>query len=220
MIESFLVINPMNEKQTIVLDNFVVLEGLDGSGTTTQASLLAGKLARVPHFCTSEPTNNPIGSLIRSILKRDIDMDPRSTALLFAADRNEHLSSPEVGILAQLRQGKLVISDRYLFSSLAYQSRECGFEYVFSLNRNFPLPRVLIFLNTPVHLSQKRLKHRSGENRELFDEADIQSDILANYYRGFEQFSGTGMQVHQLDGSLPAETLCDKCWEIISKRFR
>jgi dTMP kinase len=228
---------------SIVLDNFVVLEGLDGAGTTTQLTLLDQRLSaeRVPHFCTGEPTGETIGRQIRAILRRESGADPRTVALLFAADRNEHLLKPETGILVRLRRGELVISDRYLFSSLAYQALACPFEYVRELNRPFPLPQLLLYFDTPVVLSQERLSRRQaagvraaapskasstasgpagqsplqGMTRELFDAAEIQQDILAAYERSFSLFASSGMKLHRIDGSLGVQEVFEKVWNIL-----
>ena len=110
-----------------ILQRLIVLEGLDGAGTTTQMRLLSERLTRdgKPHAATWEPTDGPIGQLLRSILARDTRAHPRSIALLYAADRNEHLYAPVIGMEARAKKGEIVICDRYLFSSLAYQSVEC-----------------------------------------------------------------------------------------------
>jgi dTMP kinase len=208
----------LSRLQREVLENFVILEGLDGSGTTTQLVLADEELTkrRIPHLCTGEPTRGPVGRLIRQILKRQIEARPDTVALLFAADRSEHLYREDEGILAQLGQGRLVISDRYLFSSLAYQSLACDPEFVFYLNSRFPLPRHVVFLDTPVALSQQRLVNRSAEGPELYDEGKIQHDILAAYERGFRRFADTDMQVHRLDGSLDPSLVFENFWSILA----
>jgi dTMP kinase len=199
----------------MVLDRFIVLEGLDGAGTTTQLRLADEKLAALgrPHFCTSEPTGHPLGMLIRDVLTRRRGLHPTALALLFAADRAEHLLEADGGILSRLERGELVISDRYLFSSLAYQSLACDFEYVRTLNAGFPLPRDVVFVDTPVHESQQRLNGRAGP--ELFDGADIQERILDNYRRSFDLFHDSGLRLHVLDGALPPADLFAKFWKII-----
>ena len=204
--------------QREVLENFIVLEGLDGSGTTTQLLLADEELTRrgIPHLCTGEPTKGPVGRIIRQILKRQIQARPDTVALLFAADRSEHLYGEGGGILAELGRGRLVISDRYLFSSLAYQSLGCDAEFVFYLNGRFPLPRHVVFLNTPVELSQQRLVNRSAKRRELYDEGKIQHDILAAYESSFRRFAGTDMEVHRLDGSLDASLVFENFWSILA----
>jgi dTMP kinase len=170
----------------------------------------------IPHCCTSEPTMGTLGMVIRDILAHRLRTHPRTLALLFAADRTEHLYEPGAGILSRLQQGELVISDRYLFSSLAYQSLDCDYDFVYSLNREFPLPRHLVFLDTPIELSQRRLASRSAGLPELFETSQVQERILANYRRSFEQFRGAGMELHGLDGSLSAEEVFWDFWKIIA----
>jgi dTMP kinase len=200
------------------LSNFVVLEGLDGSGTTTQLVLAEKALESqgIPHYCTGEPTKGPVGRVIRQILKRQIQARPETVALLFAADRNEHLYEEQGGILSHLRKGELVICDRYLFSSLAYQSLACDPEFVFSLNRAFPLPQHLVFLNTTVAVSQQRLTKRSAEGPELYDGQEIQQDILGAYERGFQRFPDSGMKLHRLDGDEDPQLVFEKFWSILT----
>jgi len=206
----------MDTQAREVLDNFIILEGLDGSGTTTQLELICRRLAEIgiPHLCTSEPTSAPVGSLIRSILKGDIGADDKTIALLFAADRREHLYAERTGILAALKRGEPVVCDRYLFSSLAYQSGPCGFDFVMYLNREYPLPRHCIFLDTPIDLSQQRLAGRKAP--ELFDSQELQPHIYADYTRAFECFAGSGMRVHRLDGTRNKEEIFREVWTVIS----
>jgi len=203
--------------QSVVLENFVVLEGLDGSGTTTQLRMTGNKLAErgIPHFCTGEPTQGPVGRTIRGILKKHLTAQPDTVALLFAADRTEHLYQEIEGIVPRIQRGELVVSDRYLFSSLAYQSLNCDPEFVFALNRSFPLPRHLVFLDTPVEMSQRRLCTRSEDGLELYDGLDIQQDILSGYERAFSLFAHTKMQLHRLDGSGDPDLVFEKFWSIL-----
>jgi dTMP kinase len=193
-----------------------VLEGLDGSGTTTQLRMLAERLAREnrPHAATWEPTDGTIGRMLRSILARETRAHPRTVALLYAADRSEHVHDPQVGIEARTRRGELVICDRYLFSSLAYQSVECGIDWVTVLNSGFPLPQCVIFLDTPVEVCQERLSQRGKE--ELFDGFAFQSKVREAYLKAFTRFSGSGMQFSLLDGDRPAGLIHGDIWKIIS----
>ena len=148
--------------QGSILGRFIVLEGLDGAGTTTQLGLLQEAVHRRGDHCvaTCEPTGGPIGRMLRKVLRGDLRMEPCTLALLFAADRSEHLHRQPDGVLAQLRTGSIVASDRYLFSSLVYQSLECSPDYVTALNARFPLPRHLFFIDTPPELCQQRLAAR------------------------------------------------------------
>src|SRR5437870_3245745 len=102
---------------------FIALEGIDGSGKSTQAKLLSDKMQKegLKVYLTCEPTGSPIGSLIRNILKGKMEADHRVIAGLFVADRLEHLLHKTNGILKKLANDFTVITDRYYFSSYAYQ---------------------------------------------------------------------------------------------------
>jgi dTMP kinase len=206
----------MDASEREVLDNFIVLEGLDGSGTTTQLELIDRKLTEleIPHMCTSEPTSDYVGSLLRSILKGTLKARHKTIALLFAADRREHLYDPRTGILSRLSRGELVVCDRYLFSSLAYQSGPCGFDFVMYLNREYPLPRHCIFLDTPIRLSQKRLAGRGA--LELFDDRELQPRITENYERAFASFAHSQMHFHRLEGARDKHEVFQEVWTVLS----
>ncbi len=199
-----------------ILQKFIVLEGLDGAGTTTQLRLLSERLARegTPHLATCEPTDGQIGKMLRAILARDVRAHPRTVALLYAADRSEHVHDPATGIEAGVKKGQLVISDRYLFSSLAYQSIECGRDFVLALNAGFPLPQLLLFLDTPVEVCQERLSARG--RKELYDGATFQTRVRDAYLRAIERYAGTGMQVSLIDGDRPAGLIHGDLWKIIA----
>lgn len=183
-----------------ILDRFVVLEGLDGAGTTTQLQRLQAAFRRrgEPCHATREPTGGPIGKLIRSVLAGERELAPCSLALLFAADRSEHLYAPG-GIVAALQAGSYVACDRYLFSSLVYQSLGCSADYVAVLNARFPLPRRLIFIDTPPDQCQQRIAARRG--RELFEEQPLQTRLRRRYLAVLRRFAGYGVTVRSVDGS-------------------
>lgn len=189
-----------------ILKNFIVFEGLDGSGTTTQMQLLAESCDRASKACkaTFEPTDKPIGRLVRSILQKQLVTTPLALALLYAADREDHLYNPIYGIAAEAEAGKLVISDRYLYSSLAYQSVECGFETIVTLNQ-FPHPEYLFFIDTPVDECLRRIAHRKTEV-ELFEHHEFLTAVKANYERIFADLNP---EVHltRIDGLLPIDEI-------------
>lgn len=195
-----------------ILDRFVVLEGLDGAGTTTQVRLLQAALERRGERCraTAEPTAGPIGTLIRSVLAGQEAMTPCSLALLFAADRSEHLYAPG-GIVAALQGGSYVASDRYLFSSLVYQSLGCPEDYIAALNARFPLPRRLIFIDTPPQQCQQRIAGR--RRRELFDHLPLQQRLRRRYFAVLRQFAGYGVTVRRVDGNGSREAVFARIWQ-------
>ena len=226
--------------QGSILDRFIVLEGLDGAGTTTQLGLLQEAVHRRGDHCvaTGEPTGGPIGRVLREVLRGDLRMEPCTLALLFAADRSEHLHRQPDGILAQLRTGSIVASDRYLFSSLVYQSLECSPDYVTALNARFPLPRHLFFIDTPPELCQQRLAARRRQkpapaqpehalaprehappqrepappHPELFDDPRHQRRLRDRYTEVLEQFTHYGVAVHTVDGSGDRATVFARIW--------
>ncbi|HNZ26341.1 MAG TPA: dTMP kinase [Spirochaetota bacterium] len=189
----------------MILKNFIVLEGLDGSGTTTQLKELAKNLEN--SYATCEPTDGHIGKLIKRILKKEICVDPLTLAYLFSADRNEHLYSVE-GIEERCNNGQLVISDRYLFSSLAYQSLYCDFEDILLLNEKFPLPEIVFFINTDPSLCLRRIQNRSQVN-EIFDSLEIQKNVLSNYLKSFDLLKEKGLKILNIDGSLTVEKILE-----------
>ncbi|HTP60364.1 MAG TPA: dTMP kinase, partial [Spirochaetia bacterium] len=107
-----------------------------------------------------------------------------------------------------------VISDRYLFSSLAYQSIECGLDFVSGLNGGFPLPQCLIFIDTPVEVSQKRLSGRG--QAELFDGQAFQVRVRENYMAAMERYRSSGMAIFVVDGDRPPEAIHEEIWKILS----
>jgi dTMP kinase len=198
-----------------IQERFIVLEGLDGAGTTTQMEMLDERLTRkgVHHTATFEPTDGPVGAFIRAVLSGKTPALPQTIALLFAADRNEHLYSAE-GILARTARGELVVSDRYLFSSLAYQSIQCGLDYVLTLNSGFPLPQCLFFLDTPVEVCQRRLSRRTAG--ELFDGVEFQSRVREAYLDVLARYRNSGMCIEALEGDRPAREIHEKIWKVLS----
>jgi len=199
-----------------ILRSFIVLEGLDGAGTSTQLKLLSQRLSSAgkKHTATWEPTDGPVGKLLRAILAREVKALPTTTAMLYAADRNEHLHAPEAGILATASRGELVVCDRYLFSSLAYQSIECGFDFVWNLNQGFPFPQCLLFIDTPVEVSQERLSLRN--KAELFDSVTFQARVRENYLAALERFAASGMAISIVNGDRPAGAIHEEIWKILS----
>ncbi len=199
-----------------ILQKFIVIEGIDGAGTTTQNRLLSEWLTvkGVGHCKTFEPTEEPSGKAIRALLA-GYAAAPGTLAWLFAADRYNHLHMPDGGVLAQLQLGKWVISDRYLFSSLAYQSMDYPFEKVAELNSSFPLPELLFFLDIPAEVGEERLAGRSA--LEIFETTDKQRVIRDSYMRVLNMYKDTNMQVVIIDGTQPAEVIAKAIQKRVSQ---
>lgn len=171
----------MTSKDTnLGLKNFIVFEGIDGSGTTTQMAYLASVFSqrKTAVFFTAEPTERPEGKLIRRILKGDIDAAPGTVAHLFAADRYQHLYGND-GILEHLEQGEIVICDRYVLSSLAYQGTTCGKELPSYLNARFPAPGLIVFFKIEAAKAMQRVQKR--QELEIFEKLPFQQAVEAAY---------------------------------------
>ncbi len=192
----------------MILKNFVVFEGIDGSGTSTQISILKKRSDSQRFFFTSEPTDSETGLFLRKMLKGDVKLDAKTTAFLFAADRNEHLygsSGTNCGVVRQTQANKIVISDRYLFSSLAYQSVTCGEELPRRLNESFPLPEILFFFEIDPCESLKRVDSR-GE-REIYEEVTFLKETEERYKKVVAEYEAmnTGMKIIRIDASRSIE---------------
>ncbi len=165
----------------------IVIEGLDGAGTTTQTRRVGEWLARrVPVWVTAEPTDRPAGRLIRKVLQGEIATDLRALALLFAADRLDHLYGPE-GVLTRLREGTWVVCDRYYLSSLAYQTLDPPFSWVYQINRLALFPDLTVFLRVPVSTCLERIGNRQGERQELFERREALEQVRLNYHRAIKR---------------------------------
>lgn len=172
---------------------FIVLEGIDGAGTTTQAARLVARLrqeTKVAVRSTREPSDGPIGSLVRQVLTgRIVAPEGRAPnwatmALLFAADRMDHVESEIEPCLAL---GGVVVSDRYDASSLAYQSVSSGrggpqaVDWIRQLNRHALRPHLTVVLDLPSDLAAARRLVR-GEPAQLYEQNEVQR-ALAAFYR-------------------------------------
>ena len=229
-----------------ILKNFVVFEGPDGSGTTTQLNILEALFHPIetsennkpldsfdfmvaepalpydpanppylPEFCkTFEPTDGIIGKTIRSALKNKGVLTPETIAYLFAADRNEHIYGPE-GVAQRCKRGELVVSDRYLPSSLVYQGITCGDDLPARLNRDFPGPELLFYFDIESKTAQKRISTR--QEKEIYETLDFQIEVRSRYKALLPSFSEQGVKVISIDASLPPMEIALMVWAHLEK---
>ncbi|MEK6608904.1 MAG: dTMP kinase [Myxococcota bacterium] len=176
----------------------IALEGIDGAGTTTQTRLLAAWMGHrgLAVHATREPSDGPVGLLLRQILRGAIGSDARAVALLFAADRINHVER-EIG--PALAAGRHVVTDRYVLSSLAYQSLDCDEVWIETINRFARPADITLLLDVPVDAAAER-RAREGRAQERFDAGDVQRRV-ADRYRGLARARGATV----LDGTLEPE---------------
>lgn len=158
---------------------FIVLDGIDGSGTTTHSQLLAGFLESkgLKVHITQEPSNNEIGLLLRKFLK-DNKIPPSTDALMFAADRDLHYRNE---IKKKLDEGYIVISDRYIESSIIYQSiqsDEISIEWVKSINKFAGMPDATIILDIEAQIS---LSRKNQSDLEKFENTNFLEKVRNTY---------------------------------------
>ncbi|MBQ3317903.1 MAG: dTMP kinase [Spirochaetales bacterium] len=190
-----------------ILRNFWVLEGLDGAGTTTQLKNLEAYMMDkgLPVFRTAEPTIYETGKFIRRVLSGEVKVPQSTVAYLFAADRDNHLNNPEYGIKAHLAKGETVISDRYFFSSFAYQSIGFDPDAVMMLNSRFPYPELVLYVDTPVEDCISRIDSR-GTDKEIYEKLDYQRLVHENYESFFKRLP-EGCRLIRVDGTLTREEI-------------
>lgn len=182
------------------IKNFIVFEGIDGSGTTTQLARLAALLGKhaTPHWVTAEPTPRPEGALVRRILKGELPAEPGTIAHLFAADRHEHLYGTD-GIMEKIAKGLVVVCDRYVLSSLAYQGIACGDDLPKLLNSRFPVPGLTLFFDVDPEISMGRMKSR--DQLEIYEKMGFQVKVREAYRRVLDEARKSGWKIAQIDAS-------------------
>lgn len=185
---------------------FIVIDGPDGTGTTTHSALLASRLkqeGRRDVVLTAEPSDGAIGTFLREQLRSDT-MSADALQLLFCADRSDHI---ERVIRPALASGKVVVTDRYIPSTLAY-GQALGLDpgWLSDVNKNFIQPDRVVFLLPPLSVALKRIRER-GEHDEL-ERAELQRRVRASYRR----MSEVDPSIVVLDTSKDRETVAEELW--------
>jgi dTMP kinase len=163
---------------------FIAVEGIDGSGKGTQCGLLNRWIREkgFETYLTAEPTNGPIGRILREGLKKG-GLVPETEALLFAADRSEHIKE----ISRMLEKGRVVITERYLCSSFAYQGASgLDMKWLKELNRFALLPDITIYLDIAPEVALKRISSLNSlrgrmREKEHFEKMDILARVRELY---------------------------------------
>jgi len=214
-------VKPLSEALRGAAGRFIVFEGIDGSGTTTQGRALVASLERagIAARFTHEPSGGPLGLLLRQLLT-GTGPSPGwdCMALLFAADRLDHVTRE---IRPALDQGITVICDRYDLSSLAYQSAtapeaEAVLPWIQSLNRRALRPHLTLVLDVDPNVAESRRAERGGPP-ELFERRDLQRS-LAEIYASAERLVPLDVLVH-VDANLSITEVEAGVMREVAQRF-
>jgi dTMP kinase len=204
---------------------FIAMEGIDGSGKSTQTAHLVRRMeeAGYPVFRTFEPTDNPIGSMIRRIFNHQMEADQRTIAGLFVADRLHHLLCPDNGMLHHLQQGTSVVTDRYYFSSYAYHGVHTDMEWVIQANAmsaRLLRPDINFFIDVRPETSMERLR-ASRASMEMYETLENLRRVRDKYMEAFERLRGEE-HIVIIQGEDAPEQVREAIWTavqaILSKR--
>jgi dTMP kinase len=199
---------------------FITLEGPDGAGKTTIARMLAEKFENT--LLTREPGGIEIAEQIRRVIlaKENITMDPRTEALLYAAARRQHLVEK---VKPALKQGKIVLCDRFVDSSLAYQgyARGLGVDEVFSINQfaiGDMMPELTIYFDIDPELGLSRISKNQGRevNRLDLESLDFHQKVHEGYQQLLERFPE---RIIKIDASGSLENVLQDAASVIEKHL-
>ncbi|MBU8909817.1 MAG: dTMP kinase [Desulfobacterales bacterium] len=202
---------------------FIVFEGIDGSGKSTQIKKISKRLKTFDYkvYSTFEPTDGPIGSLIRQMLSGKVSTDQRTIASLFAADRTDHLMNKVSGIRHKVDQGEIVLCDRYYFSSYAYHAQYIDMDWVIhanSLNAEILRPDVTIFIDVDPKVCFERIKS-SRSSFEMYEKIDIMKKVRDNYFKAFDALNDLE-KIIIIDGNNTMEMVEDAILNEVKKIFK
>lgn len=199
---------------------FFAFEGIDGSGKSTQIRLLTQALKDRGIRCyeTREPTDGPIGSMVHQMMTGRIAADPTVISSLFAADRLDHLTNRVNGICQVIDQGVTVVTDRYYFSSYAYNGVEMDMQWVMECNRlsqELLRPTLNLFLDIPVETALERIA-RNRLHRELYEKEERLRAVRSKYFEAFEQKKDTE-RVAVIDAAADVDTVARRVWAAVEQ---
>lgn len=201
---------------------FIAFEGIDGSGKSTQVKLLKEKLEEsgLKVYTTCEPTDGPMGKMIRDMFNGRAEADHRIIAALFVADRLDHLLNKKNGILKMLAEGYTVITDRYYLSSYAYQSPYIDLDWVIkanSLSAGLLRPDLNIYIDISPEMSIERL-NKGRTSTELYETLDNLTTVRTKYLEIIGLLKDEE-EILSVDGDRTHEAIAHEIWHTVLHRF-
>lgn len=202
---------------------FIVFEGIDGAGKTTQVDLLAQNLASLGRevSLSAEPTTLATGKAIRRALSGEDKKSECEMAAMFVLDRIAHNINSETGIRALTERGIDVISDRYYYSSLAYQGTATDYEWVKVMNINSPeirRPDLCIYLDLLPEQSLERIS-RGRESLEIYENLEKLTTVRAKFLSVVEDLRRDGESIYVVNAARAAEDIAKEIFEIVKKHI-
>ena len=193
--------------------NFIIFEGIDGSGKSTQAEILAARLK-------NEPSDGVIGKLLRRALSGELKFGEQTMAALFAADRLEHLTNESEGVLKHLSEGEQVICDRYYLSTYAYQGVKVDLAWAMALNAQAAVlakPSVHIFLDISVNEALERIS-KNRNHTDIYETRERLEHTRGRYLAVIEQLKETE-NIIIINAAKPPEEIAREVWERVKYLF-
>jgi dTMP kinase len=190
---------------------FIVLEGGDGSGKTTQARSLHSELRHMGYkvHSTAEPSRSTLGRLIRRSVLHGKKTSPEVEALLFAADRFLHLESE---ILPAIADGKIVVCDRYMYASFAYQGAQgIDLRWLREINRFAVKPDLAIYLDVPAETGMSRIRRK----KSVLEKLELQRHVRDEYLKLVR-----GGELTLVDSTQPTAKVAESILDLVKSRLR
>jgi dTMP kinase len=201
---------------------FIALEGIDGSGKSTQVSLLSEKLSSRGHnvHTTFEPTDSVIGKIIREIFAGKREGDQKVIAALFGADRLNHILAENDGMLAKRQAGSTVVTDRYYLSSYAYHGAHVDMDWVMDINAQATMllkPDLHIYIDISPEVSMDRIR-KGRETIEMYETLENLKTVYEKYEEAFIKVGKTE-RIARIKGERPVQDIAEDIWREVQKLF-
>ena len=198
---------------------FIVFEGIDGAGKSTQVELLKKKLENMGYrvSVTAEPTDLESGRALRRALSGSEMKTECQMATMFVSDRIAHNVHPHSGINALVDSGYIVICDRYYYSTLAYQGKTTDYNWVKGMNLNCPeirRPDLCIYLDLLPQQSLARIRKR-GEAAEIYENEERLTAVRNTFLSVIDDLIGEGERIFALDAYRSPEDISNDIFEIV-----
>ena len=202
---------------------FIVFEGIDGCGKTTQISLLKKRIEQNGSRCfeTKEPSDGPVGSMIRQCLTGRIKVDESTLAALFAADRLDHINNTTDGLSLNINNGINVISDRFILSTYAYQSVRVPLDWVMNMNSlaaSLLKPDYHIFIDVEPDITLERMS-KGRFHTELFENKKRLTEVRNRYFELIDKLKDTE-NIIIIDGNQGIDDISEEIWSKVSHLFK